>query len=520
MGSFQITYDDFSGGQYMGNKSTNLPKNTWHGDGVVSTPDGKLVATGSSLAAVREYPSGTTGTIYDHWVIGGDSYVFIDTVKLPSAPVSTLVKTAGVNNGSTFPITTTFNLLTGVLNGNVAFYPATSLFYYISTGGGIYSVTTSGTVSAAISTALAGLGLLNITSYGYRLVSWGGTNATAKKRLYYSDTTLATWSTANYYEFSGTILNVLPRTNDLLVVCDTGVFSLVGVLGSSITNQLIVSQENVTEGMRDAVVVGRSAYFVDQLANGSLDGRIYRLTGSSVQSVEVMKISDTIAVSGLEQARVMSVNDGRIVIMLRNGTCYAETSKGQWCRFESNINGPPAIINSYLEKQIQVGRAGIRSLNEYFAVALSNNITKSIEVRRYVHNTIIPVPSGVFISPGFPSGLGTAYPFGQVSLAEYWHSKPFTVKEMFVEYQPVYTDVVNPVVNASIQPTGNVDALIQNISAMQSSSITNIDQTTLIDDTYVFERFRANNASKGYGVIPKLSFQAATIKRVILNCED
>jgi hypothetical protein len=517
MGSFQITYDDFSGGQYMGNKSTNLPKNQWDGTNVIATPNGGIIPTMSEVAgtwAVTGSP--TFGSIYDHWVLSSDSYAFVTTTSDYITFASRLVKTLSINDGQLFPSTGVPYSLTGVLNGNVAYYPATSLFYYISTAGNIYSVTTTGTVTL-VSTAMAGLGLTNITSYGYRLLSWGGTNATAKKRLYYSDTTLATWSTANYYEFSGTILNVLPRTNDLLVICDTGVFSLVGVLGSSVTNQLIVPQENITEGMRDAVVVGRSAYFLDQLANGSLDGRIYRLTGSSVQSVEVMKIADTIATTGLEQGRVMAVNDGRIVIMLRSGTCYAETSKGQWCRFENDIL---SSLNGILEKQIQVGRAGLRSLNEYFAVALFNNATKSIEVRRYVHNTIIPVPSGVFLSPGFPAGLGTAYPFGQVSLPEYWHSKPFTVKEMFVEYQPVYTDVIPPVVDASIQPTGNVDALIQDISSMQSSSITNMTQSTSIAETYVFERFRPNNASKGFGVIPKLSFQAATIKRVILNCED
>ena len=516
MGSFQITYDDFSGGQYMGNKSTNLPKNQWDGTNVIATPNGGIIPTMSEVAGSWTVTgSPTFGYIYDHWVLSSNSYAFVTTI-IGSTSTSRLVKTLGINDGQLFPSTGVPYSLTGVLAGNVAYYPATSLFYYISTAGNIYSVTTTGTVTA-VSAAMVGLDLTNITSYGYRLLSWGGTNATAKKRLYYSDTTLATWSTANYYEFSGTILNVLPRTNDLLVICDTGVFSLVGVLGSSVTNQLIVPQENITEGMRDAVVVGRSAYFLDQLANGSLDGRIYRLTGSSVQSVEVMKIADTIATTGLEQGRVMVVNDGRIVIMLRSGICYAETSKGQWCRFENDIL---SSLNSNIEKQIQVGRAGIRSLNEYFAVALFNNNTRSIEVRRFVHNTIIPVPSGVFLSPGFPLGLGTAYPFGQISLPEYWHSKPFTVKEMFVEYQPVYTDIIDPVVNASIQPTGNVDALIQNISSMQSSSITNIAQSTSTANTYVFERFLPNNASKGYGVIPKLDFQAATIKRVILNCED
>ena len=71
MGSFQITYDDFSGGQYMGNKSTNLPKNQFTGENVVSLPDGRLVPVGA-LTAGTYTPTGsfTSASILDHWVIG------------------------------------------------------------------------------------------------------------------------------------------------------------------------------------------------------------------------------------------------------------------------------------------------------------------------------------------------------------------------------------------------------------------------------------------------------------------
>ena len=514
MGSFQITYDDFSGGQYMGNKSTNLPKNTWHGENVLPTPAGQLIASGNATAAdwlVTGTPD--TGTIYDHWVIGGDSYVFINTIKSGTS-TSRFLKFAGINNGSTFPITPTAVTLTGFLGGNVPYYPATSLFYYISTVGNIYSVTTSGTVSAAISTALAGLGLTNITSYGYRLLAWGGTNATAKKRLYYSDTTLATWSTADYYEFSGTILNVLPRTNDLLVICDTGVFSLVGVLGASITNQLIVPQENVTEGMKDATVVGRNVYFLDQLANGSMDGRLYRMVGSSVQPVETFALSDVLSQVGLEQARVMAINDGRLVIMMRTGVCYAETTKGQWTRLTAST----ALLSASASKQQQIGRAGPNSLNEFFMVASFEPTKKSIVLNRYIHNEIYPAPTlgNITISGG---GSGTL-PTGTVTLPEYWHSKPFSVKEVFIEYSVTNEFGVSTVVEAQIVSTGNVDVLSENISLIPSTVTPNINQLSYSYGTYVMERFRPNNAAKGFGAKTIITFSAATIKRVILNCED
>ena len=513
MGSFQITYDDFSGGQYMGNKSTNLPKNSWFGDGVIATPNGKLISTGSSLAASKTYASATTGTIYDHWVIGSDSYVFIDTFNVTSQ--SAFVKTANVNNGSTFPITTTTNNVTGTLAGKVSYYPATSLFYYISTAGNIYSVTTTGTVTL-VSAEFVGLGLLDIAAYGYRLVAWGGTNATAKKRLYYSDTTLATWSTSGYYEFSGTILNVLPRTNDLIVVCDTGVFSLVGVLGSSVTNQLVVPQENITEGMRDATVVGRNMHFLDQLANGSLDGRIYNLVGATVQPTETLDIEDVSAQAGLEQARIMVVNDGRLVVMMRNDVCYAETSKGQWGRHSINTG---FTLNPNSTKQQQVGRAGPNSLNEFFMVASFSSTTSTLYIERFIHNVIVPTPTNanITISGG---GSSASYPTGNVTLPEYWHSKPFTVKEIFIEYSVANDILCTPSISAQIIPTGNVDVLVTNIANITSTQEPNIAQANTVPNTNVFERFRPNNASKGFGAKTYLSFSAVTIKRVILNCED
>jgi hypothetical protein len=363
---------------------------------------------------------------------------------------------------------------------------------------------------------LAGLGLTDIAGYGYRLVAWGGTNATAKKRLYYSDTTLATWSTANYYEFNGTILNVLPRTNDLLVVCDTGVFSLVGVLGSSVTNQLIVPQENVTEGMKDATIVGRNMHFLDQLANGSMDGRIYRLVGSTVQATDTLDVEDVAAQVGLEQARVMAVNDGRLVVMMRSDVCYAETSKGQWGR---HTIGTGYTLNPNATKQQQVGRAGPNSLNKFFMVASYSATSATLYIERFIHNAVVPTPTNaeITISGG---GTGASYPTGTVTLPEYWHSKPFTVKEMFIEYSVANDISCTPSIFAQIIPTGNVDVLVTNIANITSAQEPNIAQANTEFNTNVFERFRPNNASKGFGAKAYLSFSAVTIKRVILNCED
>lgn len=524
MGSFQITYDDFSGGQYMGSKSTNQPKNQWHGTNVIVTPDGNLIPAQCEIAGQYTPPGTTTFTnIYDHWVVETNSYVFINTVGFfPSTTTSRMLKTINVNDGSLFPATMTPTTLTGVLNGKVAYNPNNLTFYYIASTGTIYSITDTGTI-ASVSAALAGLDLRDIATYNYRQVAWGGVNATAKKRLYYSGTDLTTWSTANYYEFSGKILNVLPRTNDLLVICDTGVFSLVGVLGASITSQLIVPQENVTEGMSAAVVVGRNAYFLDQRLNGAPDGRIYRLTGSSTQTNLTLDIDDVVESQfrGLEQMVIGAVNDGRLVIQTRSGHCYAESTPGTWARLYSPENN---FFASDKDK-VKIGRAGPNSLNEYFMVASvpEGEVVETITLTRYIHNVAkIEDKTAKFIYTS-PAGSGSPYsPQGNAQLSEYWHSKPFTVKEIFVEFFPRNESVFNnPQCSVGITPTGIIDLY----TAYNGSSWVEATEPMIVginnsNKASVTQRFRPNNAPKGFGVKPILNFTDVTIKRVILNCED
>ena len=514
MGSFQITYDDFSGGQYMGNKSTNLPKNQWQGNNVVALPSGQIMAVGQETVSTITKPTSAVQTyIQDFHLIGADSYLFTSS---DGVTTSRMIKTATVSNGTLFPITSTSTTLTAIIDGKVAFNPAASslAFYYIGSGAGpgggtVYSVTYTGT-NAVVSTALAGLLLTDMVMYGYRLLAYGGNT----KRLYYSDTTLTTWSTANYYEFSGNILNVVPRTNDLLVICDTGVFSLVGVLGSSITSQLIVPSTNVPEGMRDATAVNRNIYYLDQQLTGAIDGRVYRLTGSTAQPIATLNYIDVNiaqAESGIEAMRVSTLNDGKLCVMDKVGTAYVETIPGTWARLNNDAR---VSVTRFLKRQHQVARPGPGSLNEYFLIAYVQATTQTIYIYRYIYNvTDFTDNDRDFTNIGVPSTSLQA-PTGTVTLSEYWHSKPFTVKEVLVEY---YSYSYGSQVSAQIVPSGMIDVIPANVDSMVSTSIPN-EQLSSVNT--VTQRFRPNNANKGMGIKPKITIYMASVKRVILNCED
>lgn len=508
MGSFQITYDDFSGGQYMGSKSTNLPKNTFFGENVVSLPNGRLCPTGSILAGQDAgVVSASNAQIFDTWTVGADTYSF----AMWSGTTSKMCKVTAVNNGTLFPITSTNTSLTGTLGGNVAYVPAESKFYYVNTNsstfGYIRSVTTTGT-DASVSTVLgSGTGITNLALYGYRLVAWGATS----KRLYFSDTALTGWSATQYYEMNGQILNVLPRANDLLVVTDVGVFSVIGVLGSSVNIQLIVPSQNVTEGMRDATVVGRNMMYLDQSLSGDLDGSIKQLVGSYQENVFTMILEDILSTGGgFQSARIQSINDGRIVVILRNGICYAQTNDKKWTKLNFT---PPTSINTTVN-QMTVARPGPNSQNEYFVFAVVANESK-YPIKWYRANNNIVALSNLDANNSYTTAStgGSSAPTGNAQLPEYWHNKTFKVKNIIVEW----AGKTNSTVSIQTEPTGVVDSTF---NTGMNSAFSTTQLSAISEYTLQTERLFVNDASAGYGIKPTVYMTNAIVNRVILVCED
>lgn len=507
MGSFQIVYDDFSGGQYMG-PSTIQPKNTYFGSDVMTSPSGRLIPGGQSQATQQNpaVASPNSGAIYDYWHVGNVAYAFVEWVK--SSTKYPRMIAHQVNDGALFPVTPTVTTLTGSLNGKVAYDPTSTKFFYVDAGN-IRTVTTGGTVALA-SSALSATGVTDIALYNFRMVVWGGTS----KRLYFSDTDLTTYSTSNYYEFSGKILNVLPRANDLLVFCTTGVFSLVGVLGSGVTSQLVVPQDNIMEGMKDAVVVGRTAYFMDQTNEGAIDGRIYRLVGSRVEvaaTIEYSDLENNQNVAGAEQARMQVVSNSTVAVQLKSGVIYSMNPQGQWARFTSS---PAGFADAGLTKQFLLARAGTSAQNEYFlAAGLDDEFVFNAD--RYIRS--VPVPTNADANFTYVSGASAptnAQP-GYAILSEYWHQKPFSVKQALVEFQNRTTSTR---VIVYVQQTGVIDAT-------DTQQWNNYSSTTTFDGTGgfyadVLKRAYVNDANKGHGVKVLVNIRDTMLHRVILICED
>jgi hypothetical protein len=524
MGTFQITYDDFSGGQYMGNKSTNLPKNTWTGKNIICAPDGQLMP--SQPLELSRYQTGLTSTfatIADHWIIGADSFVFTRWGTTPGS--ATMTVHSNIYNGTTAPTAPTVFPLTYLgtpllILGQVAYaqIPGSVLNgFFFAHLGKIYRIDNPSGAVTLISSALSDAS--NVMLYGYRLFAWSGT-----RFLYYSDTDMITWSASQYYEFNSPIRNVVARTNDLLVFTDGGVYSVVGVPGSSVTIQLIVPELNVMEGMDKAVVVNRKAYFLDDSRNSFyFSGRIHVLNGATVQTAYQILNSDTVAVSkkGItyEIGHFNVAPNGQLALQLTNGYFYIETTPGQWSRFYSSRND---YTTNTASNQQRIGKPGPTAPDELCLVAsISTDSPFSasdpgLVLTRYLHN----IPAIENVDTGFSTSLlGVTTPTGTVTLSEYWHSKPYTVKEVFVEFfaRTGYT----PAITVGITPTGIIDLYsADNGGALVEASQPLTVGTANTNNASITQRYRVNNAAKGFGATTYLTITNATIKRVILNCED
>ena len=514
MGSFQITYDDFSGGQYMGPRSTNWPKNTWSGENVVNFPDGRLAPVGAMTAGTYSPGTMAAAQVIDCHISLINAYVFAYWTNGSGTKFPKMVMFGTINDGTLFPITGTPVTLSEVPAGGVVFDESSFLspcFYYIgSTTNKIYKVLANSPYTESVY-ATPGFTATSLAMWGQRLIAWGGYS----NKLYYSGTTTSSWTIASdYYTFAGSIKSVAVRAQDLIVICDNGVFSLTGVLGSSITNQNISGKTNTMEGMNNSAVVNRNMHFVDQLGSGNLDGRIYVLDGSYIRPLVTMRNTDVDAANAYPYGatRISTITGERLLLTFLNGVAYVETIPGTWTRlkFTSGTASTSAV------NQQSIGQPNSTALNEYFLVANIDSSTTAytLKLDRFIFNVSdLTNKDAKFKWYVSGSATGSSVPTGTVTLPEYWHTKPFTVKEMFIEYESTTASVVT----AAIIPTGNVDVLAANVASMISTSESNITQTA---STTVLERFLPNNANKGFGVKPYLSITAAIINRVILNCED
>lgn len=515
MGAFQITYDDFTGGHYMGDRTNNQPANTWKGTDVILSARGDLMPVSPTLfySKPSSVSSITEATIADVWLLGGRAYVF---ASWKGATTQSICFTGSMDAKPAIPLGTMVSL-TGRPVGRVAYDGTNECFYYASTGT-IYKFVVSTLTESTLSSTLAGsTGPTNCVISGYRILAY----STTQKKLWYSSNTRASFSTTDYYEFPGNITAVYPRANDVLVVTTEGTYSMVGVPGASVTIQRLLEASDTKEGMVRGAVVGRSLVFTDSSVSGQIDGSLYELSGATVR--QVASFDSEVVISNLqnnaENTIVQNIGNSGVAVSFATGETYATNPNNTWSRFSGTATTNTAALRK------AISRSGNNTRNEYFVIAqMESNV---LQVYRVPYHLVIPVAETYKFNAPTPQDSIASSPVGYVSLSEYWHQKPFVVKEVMVEWiidDPTYTGLTGTIgIGSSVTPLGCVDVTPANVPnltvATASTSVTGSTLTTGFP-IRVISRLRADNANKGYGASIQMTLTGCRLRRVVVTCED
>lgn len=500
MATFQVVYDDFSGGQYMGMRPANQPKNTWNGNNVITNANGELIPVGTQTCATYAGVASTTGQLLGHFHNTFNAQVFV----LHNTTHRMISYEHG--NGTAFPVTPIVDTLTGQPTSVVSYSSLSGLYYYGALVSGSYrinSVDVNGTQSFITFTG-GSVNVTQILAYKYRLLVVG----TSSNRLYYSSANTGSGygssiNVANYYEFNSRIIQIYARTEDLLILCSDGIYSMTGVPGASVNIQQLATSEAVDFGMANGVVKNRSLLYLDL----GTDGRLYQFSGITSQPIASFEygdypFSDT---TGSAFGSPSLTTNSRLVVQFSSGVTYFESAPGVFGK--ADVWSTPTTGSSLVSKP-----TGGDCRDEYILTAVMDTANSAAPVTMY--RTIINTAGPLKLDARFRgSGTPTVNPTGTVKLSEYWHNKPFTVKEVFIEY----SITTGGSVSCTILPTGVVDVPAANLASVASTAAS---ETSPPAGDYRMFRYWPNNAAKGFGVIPELTITNCFVKRVILNCED
>ena len=512
MGSFQITYDDFTGGHYMGNRDTNQPSNTWTGTNTTLDPRGNLIATEAVLLSTLTGP--TPGGL-DGFVINGvftcPGYVIvIYTYTDGSTGTSTATAKAYNISSNTWSTTQT---LGGEPQGYLAADQSSSVveLYYVDTNGDVRLLTFafSGVITFSDTLATAGTSVeTSLYKYKYRLLGIGSTSG-IRNRLYYSDPTMTTWGATDYYEFPGQITNLATRTNDFVVTTTAGIYSVTGVLGESVNIQEIYTFDELSQGMSNPVTYGRDFVYLNDYLD-SMNGKIYAGLGAGKTLI------GTLDLEANPPLNIGLINPGLIVVMSNTGYAYVMDSEARWSRFQwASWDTTDTGLGQGSAGTAAISLADLPG-NMYAAVpAIKPYQTDTSDAILYMaraDGTNIKL-YGATHTRRTPYTVST----GTVTLAEYWHSKQMVVREVIVESTYTDTSTTYASIGVSITPIGAVDINTATAPNMTSSTISAPAAT---NTSTVITRFLVNNAGRAYGFKPVISHKGVRIKRVVCICED
>lgn len=512
--AFDVEWDDFTGGHFVGARSTGQPMNTWTGDNVICTADeGYLMAAPSWSTSNQLFSVAGTATLSPPlraWVYNGSYRQDFGVVTARgSQPYSVDLSTGVVTS------------LTALAN-NVSYehncrYGTRLLF--ASQASAIQSYNASG--GAAASHAFPTNGNGGVWTWGQFAVAFGGTN----DRLYYSAAGDPTsWSSGSYLSFgeqgsSNTLLTVVPTNDTLFVLTTDGWWAVTGVLGQT---TVIRRMSHVASGWRQGGVVGADETL---MAVESSMGILFANSFGFGQALSVLAGTQVRPVMHLPASKQIDylARSGQQVLAQQNNEklwIWSELHR-RWRNMTLAATNGSGHTAYYQPTEDQEGTA--------FAADTDPRISMSAVYRNGSTSTtgyIIHAPA----EPTQPTTTSGVFDSATATLAEYRAKDPFLVKRLLVEIdfgepatqtgQRSLTAKVTTNARANLSPRFLRDSS-GNVELMASAPLTetwNSASSTLRGDRVMLE-FDVNDGAATYAAAPQLTMQGVKVRRVILKAE-
>ena len=489
--AFDVEWDDFTGGHFVGARSTGQPMNTWTGTGVICTADeGMLMPDGGWRSYAAYSTTGVNTTpLHSAWNLAGEvEFIYKSNLGLKMT-----------SGGS---ITTYAPGAFSPANGHVC--RAGSYVAIPSNAAASIRLSDSSTVTPPVTPSL-GVWFWK----GWGLVPSG-------YKLYFSNPyDMSTWSASNYITIpdqGSTIISVVPLADEILVLTGDAWYSITGVLGQTTV---------VRRVSKIGANSGSGAYCAAELQGGILfasgtDRAARILAGTTVRQSVVLNDDIT-----------SIVNAGDYLIAMN-------TEGPAWIYSEASRRWRCSPLPSHLSQGVDYGYyEGVENTSTYTP-------DLAITARRGLTSGLLTQTGKVYfqskepMEPVFTSG---AFDSATATLAEYRAKDPFLVKKLLVEIdfgqpqsqqrayvsqdgQRSLTAKVATNARANLAPRFLRDSS-GNVELMASAPLTetwNSASSTLRGDRVMLE-FDVNDGAATYAAAPQLTMQGVKVRRVILKAE-
>lgn len=480
--TFEVVYDDFTGGHFVGPSQANQPRNTWVGANIICTADegflmpdaGWTRSTANWAGASTTWPTLTDATLT--FAVAGTAIKFVNVVS--EATLTGAIATADL-----------------AAHVSDAYFPdnaANEMLY----SGGVDATPVRFNVGA------------------WRWKEWYVGASTTVPYVYFTAPSATTWAAGDYIQLGtggNRILTMVPQSDDLLVGTAEGWFSISGVLGeTTVVRRISAPAMSVPSGAPSSMT-GTTGSCSAITGQGVLHTSA---SGSPVRLLRGTQVVGAVHSPEFTAAQFMTIlpNDAHAVIQ------YGSTF---WIWSDVHNRWRKSLAPTAAE-------AGVASV-EYRCAAGGEGCP-------YIAATVVHAGTTVYFvrtpkEPLQPVETSGVFNTATVTLAEFSQNRPFKVVEVLAE-----VDFGQPATQAGVRSltaqvvTNTVADTPSRFAREVNGDVTPWQTTafsrkwdgataTKIGDREMV-RFRTSDGPATYTAAPKVSLQGVKLRRLIMVCEE